>query len=220
MPSFFCVKLGDSTTTTHGKFQQDFGDHAISRAQAFRWHSMFSEGRTLVEDGQHSRRPSATWTGDNTTRVRELVSSDQRLTVRMIADEVNMNREIIQLILTEELEMRKICPKMVPRNLRQQQQDALLAADFDIQMHYSDATASLLTQSCTCNSFLFQKVKTALKGRHFESTENTQRSVTQVLNDTPQNAFQERYKHRQNLWTGNVQAYGMYFEGEYIVVGE
>jgi hypothetical protein len=39
----------------------------------------------------------------------------------MIADEVNMNREIVCLILTEELEMGKICAKMVPRNLTVQQ---------------------------------------------------------------------------------------------------
>jgi hypothetical protein len=46
-----------------------------------------------------------------------------------------------------------------------------------------------------CNFFLFEKVKTALKGHHFESTEDNQMSVTPVLNDNPQNAFQECYKH-------------------------
>jgi hypothetical protein len=49
---FFCVKLSDSATTTHGKLQKTFGDDARSRAQAFRWHNMFSEGRILVEDEQ------------------------------------------------------------------------------------------------------------------------------------------------------------------------
>ena len=34
---------------------------------------------------------------------------------------------------------------MVPSNLTQQQQDAQFSAVFDIQMHYSDAAASLLT---------------------------------------------------------------------------
>ena len=63
----------------------------------------------------------------------------------MIADEVNMNRETVHLILTEELGMRKICAKMVPRNLTVQQRDARLSAVFDIQMHYGDAAASLLT---------------------------------------------------------------------------
>jgi hypothetical protein len=68
----FCVKLGDSATTTHVKLQHAFGDDPISRAQAFRWHKMISEARTLVEYERRSGRPSATRTGDNTARVREL----------------------------------------------------------------------------------------------------------------------------------------------------
>jgi len=63
----------------------------------------------------------------------------------MIADEVHMNRETVRLILTEQLGMRKICAKMVPRNLTQQQRDARLSAVFDIQMHCGEAAASLLT---------------------------------------------------------------------------
>jgi len=117
----------------------------MSRAQAFRWHKMFSEGRTLVEDEQRSGRPSATGTGDNTARVREFLRADRKLTVRMIADEVNMNPETVRLILTEELGLRKICDKMVPRNLTEQRRGARSRAVFDIQMHYGDAAASLLT---------------------------------------------------------------------------
>ena len=95
----------------------------MSRAQAFRWHKMFSEGKTIVEN-ERSGRPSTTLTSDNTARVRELVRSYRRLTVTMIADEVNVNREAVRRILTEELGMRKICAKMVPRNLTEQQRDA------------------------------------------------------------------------------------------------
>jgi hypothetical protein len=47
---------------------------------------MFSEGRIVVEDEQRSGRPSTTRTGDNTARLRELLRSDRRLTVKMIAD--------------------------------------------------------------------------------------------------------------------------------------
>ena len=83
------------------------------------------------------------------TRVRELVRLDRRLTVKMIADEVNVNREAVRRILTEELGMRKICAKMVPRNLTEQQRDArvsvLCSAVFNIQRHYGDAAAGLLT---------------------------------------------------------------------------
>jgi len=48
-----CVQISDSAKT-HGKLQQPFVNDAMSRAQAFRWYKMFSEGRTLTEDEQRS----------------------------------------------------------------------------------------------------------------------------------------------------------------------
>jgi surfactin synthase thioesterase subunit len=58
----------------------------------------------------------------------------------------------------------------------------------------------------------------ALKRRHFESSEDMQMSVTQILNDIPQNAFQECYKQWQHCWKRCVQAQGMFFEGDHIVI--
>ena len=69
-------------------------------------------------------------------------------------------------------------------------------------------------------SFYLKKLKSAVKGHHFESTEDTQMSVTQVLDDIPQNAFQECYKQWQHRWKGVLQAEEMYFEGDHIVVDE
>ena len=45
---------------------------------------IFSKSRSLTEDEQHSRRPSATGTGDNTTELRELVGTDRRLTLKTL----------------------------------------------------------------------------------------------------------------------------------------
>ena len=50
-------------------------------------------------------------------RVRSLVRSDRRLTLRMISSELNLNRFTIHQILTQDLDMRKVCAKMVPKNL-------------------------------------------------------------------------------------------------------
>jgi hypothetical protein len=108
----------------------------------------------------------------------------------MTADEVNMNRKPVRLILNEELWMKNICTKMVLRNLTEKKRDAWLSAVFDIQMHYSDVAASSPDVSSR-EFFLFLKVKTALKGCHFESTEDDQKPVTQILNDISQNTFQE-----------------------------
>ena len=71
-----------------------------------------------------------------------------------------------------------------------------------------------------CDFFLFQKVKSAVKGHHFESTEDTQRFVTQALNNIPQNVFHAHYKQRQHQWKMCVQAQEMYVEGDHIVVNK
>jgi len=112
-----CVKLGKSTTVTFEKLQRAYGKHSLSRAQAFRWHKSFLEGREQVEDEPRAGRPSTSKTDDNVERVRSLVRSDRRLTLRMISSELNLNRFTVHQILTQDLDMRKVCAKMVPKNL-------------------------------------------------------------------------------------------------------
>jgi len=54
-------------------------------------------------------------------RVRSLVRSDRRLTLRMISSELNLNQFTVHQILTQDLDMRKVCAKMVPKNLMTEQ---------------------------------------------------------------------------------------------------
>jgi hypothetical protein len=58
------------------------------------------------------------------------------------------------------------------------------------------------TDLATLDFCSFQKVKSPVKGHHFELTEDIQKSVTQALNDIPQNAFRECYKQWQHRCKG------------------
>ena len=49
--------------------------------------------------------------------VKQLVGSDRRLTVRMIADELGLNGESVRTILQHDLGMRKMCAKLLPKIL-------------------------------------------------------------------------------------------------------
>jgi len=117
----FCVKLGESATVTYKTLQRAYGEHSLSRAQVLRWHKSFLEGREQVEDEPRVGRPSTSKTDDDVERVRSLVRSDRRLTLRMINSELNLNRFTIHQILTQDLDMRKVCTKMVPENLTTEQ---------------------------------------------------------------------------------------------------
>ena len=69
----FCVKLGESATVTYKKLLRAYGEHSLSRAQVFRRHKSFLEGREEVEDESRVGRPSSSKTDDNVESVRSLV---------------------------------------------------------------------------------------------------------------------------------------------------
>ena len=49
------------------------------------------------------------------------MAKDCRLSVRMTAEEMGMDKNAVHRILTEHLHMRKICAKLVPKNLSVEQ---------------------------------------------------------------------------------------------------
>ena len=113
-----CVKLGESATVTCEKLQRAYGEHSLSRAQVFRWQKSFLEGQEQVEDEPRAGRSSTSKIDENVERMRSLVRLDRRLTLRMISSEVNLNGFTVHHILTQDLVMRKVCAKMVPKNRR------------------------------------------------------------------------------------------------------
>ena len=70
-----------------------------------------------MQDDPRSGQPKTQMTDANVDRVRTLVFSDRRLGVRVIAEELNMNRETVRQIVKEDLGMRKISAKRGASNL-------------------------------------------------------------------------------------------------------
>ena len=60
-------------------------------------------------------------TEENSANVRQIVCENRLLTVRSIAEQVNIDRETVRKILTGDLDMRKVCAKMVPKELTEEQ---------------------------------------------------------------------------------------------------
>ena len=115
----FLVRLGKTPAKALKLLQEVYGNDTMSRTCFFERHGRFKEGREVVENDHRSGRPSTSRTNENVDRVRQKVRSNRRLTLRMIADERGMNSEKVWKIITQDLGMRKICAKMVPRLLNE-----------------------------------------------------------------------------------------------------
>jgi len=80
-----------------------------------------SEGRESVTDEETSGRLASSTTEEIIAKFRQIVRKNSRMTVRSIAEQVNIDKETVMKILTEDLDMRKVCAKMVPKELTEEQ---------------------------------------------------------------------------------------------------
>jgi len=60
----FCIKRTENATETYEKLKWDYGEHAVSRTQVFRWHKAFLDGRKSVEVEPRSGRPRTSKTNE------------------------------------------------------------------------------------------------------------------------------------------------------------
>ena len=144
-----CVKLGEFATVNYEKLQRAYGEHSLSRAQVIRWHKSFLESQEQVEYEPRVGRTSTSNTDDNAERVRSLVRLDRRLTLRMISSELNFNRFTVHQILTQDLDMRKVYAKMVPKNLTTEQK----ANRRDVCLDLLDQNSSVALSQVMNNGF-------------------------------------------------------------------
>ena len=90
------------------------------------------QGREDVQDDPRSGQPKMQRTDANVDRVWTLVRSDRSVGVRVTAEEMNMNREMVRQIVKEDLRMRKISAKMVPRILTHNQKKRRFHSSSDL----------------------------------------------------------------------------------------
>ena len=111
----FHVKLGKSGNEIREMLVQVYGDNALKKTAIYKWVKRFSEAIDSVTDEERSERTARSRTEENIAKIHQIVRENRRLTLRSIAEQVNIDRETVRKILTEVLDMRKVCAKMVPK---------------------------------------------------------------------------------------------------------
>ena len=133
----FCFKLKKTVAETHEMLIQVYGEEAVSKKCVYDWFKRFKDGRESVEDEERSGRPSTSRTDDMIVKVREILSRDRRMTLRLMAEELGICKDTVHIIVREDLEKRKICSRFVPHSLTAEQKERRMecAKDFINSCH-------------------------------------------------------------------------------------
>ncbi|CAG9788975.1 unnamed protein product [Diatraea saccharalis] len=93
------------------------GENAPSYATIKNWVAEFKRGRTSTQDEHRPGRPKSATTSEIVIKIHDAVLADRRLKPSEIADIVGISKQRAYYILTQELCMKKLSAKWVPRLL-------------------------------------------------------------------------------------------------------
>jgi len=106
-----------------------FGNDTLKKTAVYEWHERFKNGRESVEDDERSGRPSTSKTDENINKVREMLINNRKLTIRELAEDLNIAYGSIQDIIVNGLGLRRIAAKLVPKELNfMQKRDRVVIA--------------------------------------------------------------------------------------------
>jgi histone-lysine N-methyltransferase SETMAR len=117
----FYFRLNKTATETHRMLKEAFGEQTFSQARTFESFKRFKDGLESVEDRKQSGRLSTCTTPEIIAEVLEVIIEDRRQTIHDVCNHVGLSYGSCQHILADELNMRRITAKFVPRLLKNEQ---------------------------------------------------------------------------------------------------
>jgi hypothetical protein len=107
--------------------QKAFGNETMGRMQVKKWFRRFKEGWASFESDEHSGRPSTSRNQLSIDKARSVMLDDRRITIRKLSDKLGLSFGLVQSILIEDLGMKCISAKFVPKLLTVKQKETRLA---------------------------------------------------------------------------------------------
>ncbi|VEN45832.1 unnamed protein product [Callosobruchus maculatus] len=142
-----------------------YGKATLDQSNVYRWYKMFSEGREDVNDEERARRPSTSTTDENIDKVKKIVLANRRITVREVAEDLNISIGSCHSILTNDLGAAKFhdnAPAHTSLLVRE-----YLAKNNTVMVPQPPYSPDL----APCDFFLFPKLKRPMKGRRYATIE-------------------------------------------------
>jgi hypothetical protein len=157
-------------------------------------------------------QPATSSTDENIVIIDQIVHENHQLTVRGIAEQVNIDRETGRKIITEDFDTRKVCAKKVPKSSLT---GTACEGVFRYETHNWVVEHPAYVPDLAPVTFLFPKIKGNIERKEFNDIDDIRNSTTAALKAMPQKQFQSCFEGWTRRWHRYITSQGEYFEGDY-----
>ena len=95
----------------------------MNRASVFEWQKRFKEGRESVRDDEKCGKSKEVRTPELIGQIKNFMDKDHRVSIKTISAQFDVSVGTVYTIIGDELKMRKVYAKFVPRVLREDQKE-------------------------------------------------------------------------------------------------
>ena len=114
-------RQGKASKEIHAILKETLGEHAPSYATVKNWVAQLKRGDISTRDAPRPGRPQTVTTPEIIDQIHEIILEDRPISAKSIAQQLGMSREGVGSIIHEDLDMRKISAKWVPKCLNADQ---------------------------------------------------------------------------------------------------
>jgi len=111
------ILRGKAPKEIHAILTEKLGEHAPSYATVKNWVAQFKRGDFSTCDAPCPGRTKTVTTPEIIDQINELILEDRRISAKSIAEQLGISRERVGFIMHEDLDMRKLSAKWVPKCL-------------------------------------------------------------------------------------------------------
>ena len=97
----FCLRNEISVSETFRMLQRAFDHLTMSQKNVYKWYKDFKEGRERVNDLERPGRPSTSTDEQHLNQIKELLHKNRRLTIRDLADTIDISRGSLNTVLKD-----------------------------------------------------------------------------------------------------------------------
>ncbi|GFY66257.1 HTH_48 domain-containing protein [Trichonephila inaurata madagascariensis] len=117
----FLTVEGEKTAAIHRRMMTVYEEKWVSDKSVRKWSARFHAGRESVGDDQKPDQANTVMTSDLIDKKNDLVRSDRRVTLRMLALKLDVSYGTVWTIVHDGLRFRKVCAAWVLKQLTDQQ---------------------------------------------------------------------------------------------------
>jgi len=174
----------------HAILKETLGEHAPSYATVKNWVAQFECGDISICDAPRHGRPKTVTTPEIMDQIHELILEDLEISAKSVAEQLGGSRERVGSIIHEDLDMRKLSSKCVPKCLNADQKRQRCQSSEQVWIFFRRDPADILSRLVTMDeTWLFiydpETKQQSMEWRHSGSPRpkrfRVQKSVGKVL---------------------------------------